>query len=143
MADIPEAVLAAAVEAVMKSRRLRSQQSAEWATPIVAAALEAAAPLLAEAWGVAERKPGGTRDPRARIACRRCGAAPGQQCVTSSGTRAPVVHAERRNDWRRAGGQTAGLESEGMFMDRFPPLPAPSSPVTPDWPDRGTAENGD
>lgn len=83
--------------------------------------LEAAAPILAEAWGVAKRKPGTTRDPRAGITCRRCGAQPGQQCVTSSGTRAPMVHAERRNDARRAEGQTAGLEQEGMYTDRFPP----------------------
>lgn len=68
-------------------------------------------------------KAGATRDPRARITCRRCGAQPGQQCVTSSGTRAPMVHAERRNDSRRAEGQTAGLEQEGMYMDRFPPSP--------------------
>jgi hypothetical protein len=84
-------------------------------------ALEAAAPILAEAWGVAKRKPGTTRDPRAGITCRRCGAQPGQQCVTSSGTRAPMVHAERRNDARRAEGQTVGLEQEGTYMDRFPP----------------------
>jgi len=89
------------------------------------AAMEAASPILAEAWGVtAERKPGATRDPRARIPCRRCEAQPGRHCVTSSGTRAPVVHAERRNDWRRAEGQTAGMmEAEGTQMDRFPPAP--------------------
>src|ERR1035441_5271147 len=86
------------------------------------AALEAAAPILAEAWGVtAERKPGITRDPRARVSCRRCGAQPGRACVTSSGTRAPMVHAERRNDWRRAEGQTTGLDPEGMLHGRFPP----------------------
>ena len=92
------------------------------------AVLEAAAPLLAEAWGVTGvpegRKPGGTRDPRARTPCRRCGAEPGQQCVTSSGTRAPLPHAERRNDWRRTEGQMAGLELEGIHLDRFPPRPS-------------------
>ena len=99
--------------------------SREQARHFARAALEAAAPILAEAWGVTgeRKKPGGTRDPRARIPCRRCGAPPGQQCVTSSGTRSPMVHAERRNDWRRAEGQTAGImmEDEGMHMDRFPP----------------------
>jgi hypothetical protein len=92
----------------------------EWARTLARAALKAAAPVLAEAWGVAGREPGGTSDPRAGITCRRCGAAPGRQCVTSSGTRAPVVHAERRNDWRRAQGEP-GWETEGMHADRFPP----------------------
>ena len=128
MPDYPPSVLAAAESAIRDE--LKSSREVE-PDRLARAALDVAAPLLAEAWGVAERKPGGTRDPRARIPCRRCGAEPGQQCVTSSGTTAPVVHAERRNDWRRAEGQTAGLEAEGMHMDRFPP-----------WPVRGTAENG-
>jgi hypothetical protein len=101
------------------------------------AALEAAAPLLAEARGAFEcqplraAKPAATRDERARIACRRCGAGPGLQCVTSSGTRAPVVHAERRNDWRRAQGQVTGLEAEGVHVDRFPPRSARGNSEVP------------
>jgi hypothetical protein len=119
MPDIPEAALASAAEAMCALHDL----DPAWAEVLARAALEAAAPILAEAWGAtAERKPGGTRDPRAAIPCRRCGAQPGRACVTSSGTRAPVVHAERRNDWRRAEGQTAGMmDPEGTHMDRFPP----------------------
>lgn len=113
VADIPKA----AIDAVSEAIGLDEFDAR--------AALEAAAPILAEAWGVTgeRKKPGGTRDPRARIPCRRCGAPPGQQCVTSSGTRSPMVHAERRNDWRRAEGQTAGImmDAEGTQMDRFPP----------------------
>ena len=48
MADIPPEVIAAAVDEVMKRRGLTSEGSRKWATPIVTAALEAAAPLLAE-----------------------------------------------------------------------------------------------
>jgi hypothetical protein len=46
--------------------------------------------------------------------CRRCGADPGTRCVTSSGTRAPLPHAERRNDARRAAGEQVGFEKEGV-----------------------------
>jgi hypothetical protein len=60
-----------------------------------------------------------TRELESRI-CRRCGAQPSQQCVTASGSGAPMSHAERRNDSRRAAG-IADLEHEGMFQDRFPP----------------------
>lgn len=112
VADIPKA----AIDAVSEAIGLDEFDARD--------ALEAAAPILAEAWGVTgkRKKPGGTRDPRARIPCRRCGAQPGQQCVTSAGTRAPMVHAERSNDWRRAEGQAAGMmEAEGTQMDRFPP----------------------
>ena len=62
----------------------------------------------------------GTREQESRP-CRRCGAEPGQQCVTATGTGAPMPHAERRNDSRRAEGGGAYLEQEGMFLDRFPP----------------------
>lgn len=121
MPEVP-AEAADAAEAAIRAE-LRSSREVE---PDVLAlvALEAAAPILAEAWGVGGTKPrhaGSTSDPRARIACRRCGAAPGQSCVTSSGSRAPMVHAERRNDWRRAEGQTTHLEREGAYLDRFPP----------------------
>lgn len=125
MPDIPPAALAAAESAI------RDAFPGEFGKPgmpepdaLARAALEAAAPLLAEAWGAGRREPSTTRDERARIACRRCGAGPGLACVTSSGTRAPVVHAERRNDWRRAQGQLTGLEAEAMHMDRFPPRSA-------------------
>jgi hypothetical protein len=122
--QIPDEAVQLAVEAIMGAQNANDGEPERFeATLLARVALEAAAPILAEAWGVARRKPGTTRDPRARVTCRRCGAQPGQQCITSSGTAAPMVHAERRNDWRRAEGQTAGLEQEGMYMDRFPPPP--------------------
>jgi hypothetical protein len=125
-ADVPETAVQAVAERMF--RRYESEYSAahlSWRdfADDARADLAAAAPILAEAWRVtAGRKPGGTRDPRARIPCRRCGAQPGRQCVTSSGGGTGMVHAERRNDWRRAEGQTAGMmDPEGTNMDRFPP----------------------
>jgi hypothetical protein len=126
--DIPAASLAAAERAIIEAATDFGQDNivAGPSSVFARAALEAAAPILAEAWGATSgRKPGATRDPRARISCRRCGAQPGRHCVTSSGARAPMVHAERRNDWCRAEGQAAGImmEAEGTQMDRFPPPP--------------------
>jgi hypothetical protein len=51
--------------------------------------------------------------------CRRCGAEPGHQCVTASGTGAPVPHAERFNDALAADGKPPGLV-EGWSLERFP-----------------------
>jgi hypothetical protein len=139
MPEIPQAVVRAAAEVML--RQYGSEHDAShltWQDFEFAAneILEAAAPLLAEAWGVRRRPAGGTRDPRAGITCRRCGAQPGQMCITSSGSRAPMVHAERRNDARRAEGQTTRLEQEGANLDRFPPPAAPSVPA-------GTTEEGE
>ena len=47
MADYPPEAVTAAIDAVMRQRRLTSEGSREWATPIVTAALDAAAPVLA------------------------------------------------------------------------------------------------
>ena len=70
------------------------------------------------------RRKGSARDldtrERESRPCRRCGAEPGRQCVTSSGTGARFPHAERRNDSRRAEGYTGLLETEGWLLGRFP-----------------------
>ena len=71
----------------------------------------------------------GTRERESRP-CRRCGAEPGQQCITAAGTAAPMPHAERRNDSRRAEGSMTRLEQEGMLLDRFPPRRGPDPAVT-------------
>lgn len=49
MPELPESAVTAAVDEVMKRRHLTANHSRAWAEPIVRDALEAAAPVLAEA----------------------------------------------------------------------------------------------
>jgi hypothetical protein len=52
MADIPEAAIAAAADAIMSAANMNDDEPERWESRHLArAALEAAAPLLAEAWG--------------------------------------------------------------------------------------------
>ena len=56
MSGIPPAAITAAAEAMNEAHAKRGWNKPEpwWVSEVVTAALEAAAPLLAEAWGVAD-----------------------------------------------------------------------------------------
>jgi hypothetical protein len=58
MPDIPESAISAAAEAMNEAHAKRGWNKPQpwWVNEVVTAALEAAAPLLAEAWGVADRE---------------------------------------------------------------------------------------
>lgn len=80
MVSIPKAAVDAASDAIEQALALRPGTSDE---ALARAALEAAAPILAEAWGVKPKRARGSR-PAKRVACPRCGAGSGEDCRSAN-----------------------------------------------------------
>jgi len=85
MADIPQAAITAAASAI--ERELMGGTSYGFAMAsdeaLARVALEAAAPILAEAWGVKPKRARGPR-PAKRVACPRCGEGSGEDCRSAN-----------------------------------------------------------
>ena len=109
MPDIPATALVAAAEAIMTAANLHEIPERFEARNLARAALEAAAPLLAEAWGVKpppsalELERAAARALARSVACPSCGAAAGEMCRTMESRTAGVagytqsaIHAARK-----------------------------------------------
>ena len=93
MPDIPGPALAAAAQALNEAHAKRgwNKPAPWWAAEVAASMLEAAAPLLAEAWGVTEPQAGSYQSAVQSIPCPSCGARAGEACRTAF-----VGHAARK-----------------------------------------------
>ena len=128
--DIPEEAVTRAAEAItLAANHFEAGETESSAVRFARAALEAAAPVLAGAWGVRLPRPESpsalARKAHRAVACPSCGAGQGELCVTT-GRRNPATrigytlsysHAARR---RLAAGYLAGPESRAGDDEEAP-----------------------